>query len=215
MAKRATKVNDLDFINDLSQMKGYEVVSGKTKFTVVGKVINSWFNAAQKKLIKNLKATNKDESGSNLIRSIRFDAKEYEDRIEFNLFMNDYYVFVNDGRKGTKQKFTDDTSRMIGKRKAKAKLPPFQPISEWLGKHRSAKAKFNNGGKLRLGQTAKVTDKVKKAIIVDHIRYAIKRNGIEPTYFYTSVVNNNTITNLTKAVATAAGRDLVLNIKQK
>ena len=215
MAKRSTKVNDLDFINDLGQMKGFKVVGSDTKFTVVGKVINSWFNAAQKKLIKNLKQTNKDESGSTLIQSIRFDAKEYQDRVNFNLYLNDYYVFVNDGRKGTKQKFTDDTSRMIGKRKPKAKLPPFQPISEWLGRHRSAKAKFNNGGKLRLGQTAKVTDKVKKAIIVDNIRYAIKRNGIEPTYFYTSVINNNTITNLTKAVSKAAGRDLILNIKQK
>ena len=156
-------------------------------------------------------------ASNKLLQSITWNPiiKTAGGKMVLEIVIEDYYQFVNDGRKGTKQKFTDDTSRMIGKRKAKAKLPPFQPISEWLGKHRSAKAKFNNGGKLRLGQTAKVTDKVKKAIIVDQIRYAIKRNGIEPTYFYTSVVNNNTITNLTKAVATAAGRDLVLNIKQK
>jgi hypothetical protein len=50
--------------------------------------------------------------------------------------------------------------------------------------------------------------------LVELIRRSIKRKGIEPTYFYTQVVNKETINDLTQTLLDQTGKQLVVNFKK-
>jgi hypothetical protein len=181
-------------------------------FTVADKIMTQWGGNVVEALKKNLAETNKNAS-SGLSQSLRFEVKDQGAYIELKLYADSYYKNVNDGRRGTNMKWTDDQSKMIGKRKATAKLPPFDAISNWIRfKGVAGLSKKGLGYKTR--QTSRVSDKVKKMQLVELIRRSIKRKGIEPTYFYTQVVNKETINDLTQTLLNQTGKQLVVNFKK-
>jgi hypothetical protein len=181
-------------------------------FTISEKIMNDWGANVVEALKKSLAEKKKNASGG-LSQSIKFDVKNYDTYVELKLFADSYYKNVNDGRRGTNMKWTDDQSRMIGKRKATAKLPPFDAISNWVRfKGEASLSKVGLGFKTR--QTSRVSDKVKKVQLVELLRRIIKRKGIEPTYFYTDVVNKETIDNLTQILLDQTGKQLVVNFKK-
>jgi hypothetical protein len=153
----------------------------------------------------------KKNASSTLKQSIRYEVQEFKDSVRLELFIEDYYVYVNDGRKGTKQTFVDNTSLMIGTRNSTAKKPPFQAISDWIRFKGVANLSYKGLG-FKTRQTSRVSDKVKKVQLVEAIRRSIKRKGIKPTYFYTSVVNRETIGELMKTLEKSTGKSLIIDL---
>ena len=166
-----------------------------------------WSDQMQKNLdeFRNSKGHGK-KTGSDVLRnSIHSDIAEYSDTVSLKLYIEDYYINVNDGRKGTKQSWRDNKAFMIGKRKQKAKLPPFEAIRNWVG---------SKPLKLRLNPKSKLSDKLKKESAINAIRYSIKRTGVEPTYFYSQVVNDESIKDLKEMILKSTGKALVVDIKR-
>lgn len=183
-----------------------------SEFTIADKILTEWGQNTVDALKKNLADTQKIASSS-LSQSIKFDVQDHGDYVQLRLFAAPYYVNVNDGRRGVKMKWTDNQDLMIGKRKSTAKLPPFDAITNWIRfKGVSGLSKTGLGFKTR--QTSRVSDKVKKMQLVEAIRYKIKRDGIEPTYFYTQVVNKQTINDLSQILLNQSGKQLVVNFKK-
>lgn len=146
------------------------------------------------------------KTGSDVLRnSIHSNIEEYSDTVSLKLYIEDYYINVNDGRKGTKQSWRDNANFMIGKRKSKAKLPPYKAIKNWLG---------SKPLKLRLDSKGKLSDKLKKESAINAIRFGIKRTGVEPTYFYSQVINDQSIKDLTSQILKSTGKALIVDIKR-
>ena len=181
-------------------------------FTVAEKILAEWGKNVEDKLKEYLQA-NKKIASNDLWQSIRAEAKDQGSYVELKLYSAPQYKYVNDGRRGTNMKWTDDQSKMIGKRKSKAKLPPFDAISNWI-RFKGVAGLSKKGLGYRTRQTSKVGDKVKKMQLVELIRRSIKRKGIEPTYFYTQVVNQETINDLTKILLDQTGKQLIVNFKK-
>ena len=181
-------------------------------FTISDKILTEWGQNTVDALKKNLADTQKVASSS-LSQSIRFDVKDAGDYIQLRLFAAPHYIFVNDGRRGDKMKWTDNAELMLGKRKPTAKLPPFEAISNWI-RFKGVKSLSKSGLGFKTRQTSRVSDKVKKMQLVELIRRKIKRDGIEPTYFYTQVVNKETINDLTQVLLNQTGKQLVVNFNK-
>lgn len=183
-----------------------------SEFTIADKILTEWGQNTVDALKKNLADTQKVASSS-LSQSIRFDVKDAGDYIQLRLFAAPHYIFVNDGRRGDKMKWTDNAELMLGKRKPTAKLPPFEAISNWI-RFKGVKGLSKSGLGFKTRQTSRVSDKVKKMQLVELIRRKIKRDGIEPTYFYTQVVNKQTINDLSQILLNQTGKQLVVNFKK-
>jgi hypothetical protein len=181
-------------------------------FSISEKIMNDWGSNVVEALKNNLAEKGKVAS-SGLSQSIKFEVNNHDTYVELKLFASPHYKNVNDGRRGTNMKWTDDQSRMIGKRKATAKLPPFEAISSWI-RFKGVAGLSKKGLGFKTRQTSRVSDKVKKMQLVELIRRSIKRKGIEPTYFYTDVVNKETIDNLTQILLDQTGKQLVVNFKK-
>lgn len=173
-----------------------------------------WREQMKKNLddFKSSRGFKKSASGT-LEQSIRSDVNEYTDKVTLKLYIEDYYINVNDGRKGTKQSWRDNPNFMIGKRQTKAKLPPFQPISNWV-RNKGVKGLSKSGLGFKTRQTSKVSDKLKKVQLVDAIRWSIRKRGVEPTYFYSQVINDKSIKDLKEIILKTTGKALVVDIKR-
>ena len=183
-----------------------------SEFTVAENIMKNWGQNVIDALKLNLNSLNKKAS-SDLIQSIAFDVQDHGSYVQLKLLASPHYIFVNDGRRGDKMKWTDNNELMLGKRKSSAKLPPFDAISNWV-RFKGVKALSKSGLGFRTRQTSRVADKVKKMQLVELIRRKIKRDGIEPTYFYTQVVNKQTIEDLTSLLLRESGKQLVVNFKK-
>lgn len=181
-------------------------------FTIADKIMTEWGKNVVDAMVLNLTQLNKKAS-SDLIQSIAFDVKDHGDYIQLKLLASPHYKYVNDGRRGVKMNWTDKPELMIGKRKSTAKLPPFEAISNWI-RFKGVKGLSKSGLGFKTRQTSRVSDKVKKMQLVELIRRKIKRDGIEPTYFYTQVVNKQTIDDLTQILLNQTGKQLVVNFKK-
>lgn len=181
-------------------------------FTIADKIMTEWGKNVVDAMVLNLTQLNKKAS-SDLIQSIAFDVKDHGDYIQLKLLASPHYKYVNDGRRGDKMNWTDNPELMIGKRKPTAKLPPFEAISNWI-RFKGVKSLSKSGLGFKTRQTSRVSDKVKKMQLVELIRRKIKRDGIEPTYFYTQVVNKQTINDLSQILLNQTGKQLVVNFKK-
>lgn len=170
-------------------------------------VANLWAKQMQKNLDDFVGINKKTKkTGSDVLKkSIKGYAESYTDTVSLKIEIEDYYINVNDGRKGTKQSWRDNANFMIGKRKSKAKLPPYEAIRNWVG---------SKPLKLRLDSKSKLSDKLKKESAINAIRQGIKVKGIEPTYFYSQVINDESIKDLTKYVQKVMGKALIIDIKR-
>lgn len=233
MAKRAAKTKIVmtdsevsDFLTAFNPSYNYVELKRKDimQLPALAGAVLGWAKLIEKKLIKSAEDSKNTGTLQQSIQATNLKTNETNGAVSIDIVIDETYQYVNDGRtgrgkfsnkyKGDKKPFTRDKSRLVGTPKAQAKLPPFDPISKWIGSKASFKQKARNITKgIRLGQTARVGDKVKKMLIVDAVRWGIYNHGIAPTYFYTNVVNQSAFTALNKAAAKALGRDIQINIK--
>lgn len=187
---------------------------------VTGSLVPALFNTLmaygdkiEEGLKANLEAEGKIASRS-LIDSIRYNLYETGETVTLELLLEPHYQYVNDGRVGKKKKKGVDKSRLVNPKKTGPKLPPFEPISKWI-RYKGVKELSYKGTGIRTRQTSRVADKLKKARLVDKIRWGIFNKGIEPTYFYKDVVNDNLIKQINQDMTKAAGRGVEVIISAK
>jgi hypothetical protein len=180
-------------LKSLGEIDGINVSSDKKLLTATGVIVDGWGVAVRTALKQSLVELKKNAS-KQLSQSIRYEVDELADTVRLQLFIEDYYINVNDGRK-------------------RGKLPPFQAISDWLRFKKEVKFYNSNGKMIKLRQTARVSDKVKKAQLVQGIRWKIARKGIEPTEFYDNIVNRDNIGELMKTLEKATGKALIIDLK--
>jgi hypothetical protein len=181
-------------------------------FTIADKILTEWGQNTIDAIKQNL-IQSKRIASSDLLQSIDYKVRDFGDYVQLKLLAAPHYKFANDGRRGVVMNWTDDQKLMIGKRKPTAKYPPFDAISNWV-RFKGEKSLSKVGTGFRTRQTSRVADKLKKVRLVNHLRYLIYKYGVEPTYFYTQVVNQNTINDLTKILLDQTGKQLVVNFKK-
>lgn len=160
----------------------------------VNSILTKFGESIVSSLDKNL--PEKSDATGNLRNSIKFQIKILGSKYIFQLKINDYYIFVNDGRK-------------------KGKLPPLEPIRQWvIDKRLKVKTNiFTRKGNRKLKPFSQA-DKEHKEQVINGIRWGIKHKGIKPTYFYDKSVTDTILKNLKKDLIEATKKDIVINIKQ-
>lgn len=182
-----------------------------------GSVVPALFNTFMKygeeieqALKANLEAEGKIASRS-LIDSIRYNLYETGQTVTLELLLEPHYQYVNDGRIGKKKKKSVDKKRLVDPTVRGPKLPPFEPISKWVRYKGIKELSYPSLG-YKTRQTNRVSGKLKKARLVDKIRWGIFNKGIEPTYFFKDVVNDSLIKQITDDMAKGVGRGVELVI---
>lgn len=149
-------------------------------------------------LRKNLIAKDKDQPGK-LIQSINVDIQIQGSKISFELSMEDYWKFVDEGRK------------------AGAKMPPQKPILDFI-KVRGLKGNPKEIPKVKNKTIRKGLKQISKEKALKQVAFliarGIKKHGIKPTHFYSDVINDELKQNLQRDLTIALKRDIELNIKE-
>lgn len=138
---------------------GFVVIDGKLAPVSVAQFIEDWGGELVLALVKSLEKKKKNASGK-LSDSIQYELKYFGDFFQFTLNMDDYWAYVDKGRKA-------------------GSMPPTAPIIKWLG-YQSVKSKrpFANGLTM-----------VQKRQMAYAIARNIGKKGIKPSNFYSNVVN--------------------------
>lgn len=185
--------NDLSFLNGLGTDK-----SGGVKLTTIAQVLEHYgqlFIDATKRNLE-LKKKNADYK---LSQSIGFEVEVVGLAFRFTLSMEDYYIWVDEGRKP-------------GKR------PPLKPIIEWLFKKPDVKAavggtrtNLKKGGMSKLGDIVAPTPILRAALA---IQAKIGREGTKGSHFFSDVVNEKSLQALNNDLSAALGKDVEVTIKE-
>lgn len=173
-------------------------------FPSVGEILKKYSQDIMDALAKNLQAEDKIATG-NLIQSIKFPVKVFGTKYVATLSMDDYWKFVEEGRKP-------------------GKFPPIDKILQWtVEKGLTLNPLSNRRKKLIRGLKHKKLKKAVKQISKEKLRkslaFLIGRNiaakGIAPTHFASKVMTQTLIDNLRKDIAKAAKRDIVVELKSQ
>lgn len=168
------------------------------QFVSVSEVLKKFGKEFVDALYKSL--GDKDASGK-LRESIRIQIKIYGQNYSFNILMEDYYKWVDEGRK-------PGTWPNIGKLEEWAKLPNVR--SRLFNNPNYKKFLFKAKGKAPKTFT---TDKSLKRIIGLKAG-SIKKYGIRPTHFFTNVLEDGRVEKLQSDLRKALKKDIIVTIKE-
>lgn len=159
--------------------------------------ILAFYGEAMTRAMKaNLQAKNKDASGS-LSASIQWEVKIIGTRYVFQIAMDDYWYWVDKGRK------------------ASDKMPPikaFKGSGGWIankGLNIKAQAKARLG--VRRGKLAATTKRLNEQVAWAIAKSLTKKN-IPPSNFYSDVVNPVTMDKIKKAIEDEIGKQITFEI---
>ena len=159
----------------------------------------------------------KDASG-NLKSSIHFRTKIFSEHYEFNLLMEDYYKYVDEGVNGIKGN--------VGSQYSYENLrPPVNVILKWLTQHnvlsklkeRKKKDSYAAFGKAKSsgGLSSLQTVNIKK---IKSLAYAITekiyQKGLKPTYFFSSVFDDGRMDKLKLDLGNGLKKDILIEIRE-
>jgi hypothetical protein len=139
------------------------------------------------------------QASSKLLQSVRFKPVELiNGGFRFEFIMEDYWIFVNDGR-------------APGKR-----MPPIKPIVNWIFNKPDFKAKIGGTRKGLKDQAIKKLGDIQAPANILAAAFGIAKNiqkyGQEPTHFFTDVFNDKVIAELVKEVKAKFKEDINLTL---
>ena len=187
---------------------GKDDLLNKSTLSAITLLLDDYGDEIIKRLRDNLEKKKK-RAGGVLIDTMEAIASEPDGKPTLELLLEDYYQYVNDGRIGKRNKASIDRNRVINFPPKGPKLPPFEPISKWI-RFQSGFSSAKLGKRVR--QTSRVGDKLKKAKMVDQIRWGIYWNGIAPTYFYTDVINTDLFKAIEEDLIALTSEGLTINL---
>ena len=169
-------------------------------------VLTVWGEKLVEDLKKNINEVVTYESGqeSDLAGSVNYKVLNDKGSITFQLSMNDYYKFVDKGRKkGVRGVPTEK----IGKKWQNShNINPSKIIQEITIKYNEKKGLKRKVKKLPFDKAAKS--------LAFLIQRAIKKNGIKPRPFMEKTISEQRINELKELLAPALAKKFILDIKQ-
>lgn len=157
----------------------------------LSELIRKFGDTFVRELEKNL-PPEKDASGK-LRGSIRVQFKFFTDTYSAEVYMADYWKWVDKGRKP-------------------GKMPPFDDIARWVNTKRTL-AIDKSKRIVKKGNRLSDLKASRKNSIIYLIRRKIAKKGIEPTNFFTDTLKKGFVTDFKKAVATEYKKDIIVQIK--
>ena len=128
-----------------------------------------------------------------LFQSIRFDIKVFGSTYIFQVFMEDYWKWVDEGR-------------------PPGKMPPIDKLSRWIAQKgipiRSQVSPLKRKSKLSLSERVKS----KNRQVAFLMARSIAKKGTEPTNFYSDVVNKKFFDDLRSDIAKTLKKDYTIQI---
>jgi hypothetical protein len=182
---------------------------GKINFDKVGELVYDFADNLLKDLQANLdkkqgKFNSPINATGNLRQSINFEPlKITQFGIKFQLVLDDYYKWVDQGR-------------------SPGNRPPVENILKWISdkplklKSRVDLTKLNKKGipiKRRATTEEKKTIEDEKRLAAELIADKIERKGTSATNFYSSVVNEERFNKFAKELSEAFKQDIIISIK--
>lgn len=200
---------------------------GKIDFNKVAELVKDFANDLVKDLQANLFKSNINAS-NNLSQSITFEPlRIYKTGIVFQLMLDSYYKYVDQGVKGADESLRAPNSPF----RYSNKIPPKSKLKQWIAdKPISIRTsvdlikKDKNGNPLINKKTGKVMKRrpstIEKSTINDEIEKIaflmaenIRRKGLKATNFYSSVVNEERFEKFRKEISEAFKQDIIISIK--
>ena len=198
---------EVDFVSGSVKKSDVEIVNPDETlhFPTVRGVLEKW----GAKLVKDLAVSARQHKASGeLERSIGFTIEYDGQFLVFELKLNDYYKYLDQGVKGAKFTHASSANSPF---KYKTKYPPLSAIGQWVGNKgigffQTKKTKANKTYKKRITPG-------KDSILgtIKTLQHIIFTRGIEATGFYTSVVTGRE-EDLRKQLIDGFGTDLINNI---
>lgn len=169
------------------------------------KTVSDVFLKYRAELIADLRESlinvNRDQPGD-LLQSIDARITVQSSKVSFEILMNDYWQFVDEGVDGT---ITSQGSQF--KYKKNGKRIPLDAMKKFIAARGLRPKQLVTTG-------SKKVSKAKKQTSIDSFAWALgislKRKGIKPTHFFTNVVNEDLKARLTKDISEALKKDIEL-----
>lgn len=169
------------------------------------KTVSDVFLKYRAELIADLRESlinvNRDQPGD-LLQSIDAKIIVSSNKVSFELEMNDYWQFVDEGVDGT---VTSQGSQF--KYKKNGKRIPLDAMKKFIAARGLRPKQLVTTG-------SKKVSKAKKQTAIDSFAWALgislKRKGIKPTHFFTNVINESLKARLTKDISEALKKDIEL-----
>lgn len=147
-------------------------------------------------------------ASASLRQSIKFETRILGDVFSFQLSLNDYYKWVDEGRGPSKNQ-------------GKGGKTLVQFLEEWITKKgikvdiapaRSKQIKSLRNKKVRKGLKQMSIEKKRRSMAFAMAR-KIHKYGTKPTRFYSSIINEDAINDLKRGLSKALKRDVVIEIR--
>lgn len=190
----------------------------KIDFDKVGELVFDFANGLLKDLQENLVKSDAMATG-NLYQSINFEPlKITKTGIMFELIMDSYYKYVDQGVKGA-----DSSEKApLSPFKYSNKRPPVSKLKQWIRdkpiniKTSVDLTKLNKKGlpvKRRATAQEKQTIEGEVEKIAFLIAEGIRRKGLKATNFYSDVVNEERFNKFAKELSEAFKQDIIISLK--
>jgi len=200
---------EVDFVSGSVKKSDVEIVNPDETlhFPTVRGVLEKW----GAKLVKDLAVSARQHKASGALESsigftIEFDGQF----LVFELSLNDYYKYIDQGVKGAKFTHASSANSPF---KYTTKYPPLSAIGQWVGNKGIG---FFDTKKTKSGKVYKKLKKIapgKDSILgtIKTLQAIIFKRGVKGTGFYTSVVTGRE-EDLRKQLIDGFGTDLINNI---
>lgn len=206
-------------LSAIGQSKGNFIkLDRKFKLGGVYDIIAKYGNLFIDKMKDNLERQNSNASHK-LSQSIRFEIKILGDLYRFQIFLEDYWEYVDKGVKGTKTGLFAPNSPFQYK---EGKLPPIVQIEKWItqkGIKVSLTKKGNETIKKLKNKTVKKSlrqlsiEKQRRSMAIA-IAKNINKRGIAATNFYSDVINEASIERFKKDLVKELKRDVIVELRE-
>jgi hypothetical protein len=158
----------------------------------------AWLEEKVNQTVSNLDASGR-EASLTLKQSVRFAPVPVEQGsgFRFQFLMEDYWIYVNDGRQA-------------------GKMPPIKPLVEWIYLKPSFKAKIGGTRSVLKGMAMRKLGDIQAPSSVLSAAYGmainLKKKGIPATNFYSSVVNEASLADLKAKIGEYFKKDVQIHL---
>lgn len=158
----------------------------------VEEFVAKWLTEKVADVKDNLEGSKK-EASFKLQQSVRFEPVGVTGGFRFKFIMEDYWIYVNDGR-------------------ASGKFPPLKPIVDWIFNKPDFKAKIGGTRKGLKDMSIKKLGDISAPSNILSAAYGVainlKKKGIKTTFFYSKVINDRSIAELKEGIKNNFKRDV-------